>query len=102
MSDPLVSICIPVYNRRELIVKAVESCIRQSYQNIEVIIVDNCSTDGTYERLLADYGSFANIHVYQNVENLGPVRNWLKCLELSNGDFIKILFSEFLQIACFS
>ena len=43
----LVSIIIPTYNRKELLVSAVESCINQLYSEIEIIIVDNGSTDNT-------------------------------------------------------
>jgi len=51
MARPLVSILIPVYNREKLVQKAIESAINQTYKNIEVIVVDNKSTDKTYEVL---------------------------------------------------
>lgn len=49
--NPLVSILIPVYNREKYIGEAIESAINQTYKNIEVIIVDNCSTDNTWKIL---------------------------------------------------
>ena len=52
--NPLVSILIPVYNREKYIGEAIESAINQTYKNIEVIIVDNCSTDNTW-KILQDY-----------------------------------------------
>lgn len=94
MTKPLVSILIPVYNREELVRRAIGSAINQTYENIEVIAVDNKSTDRTYEVLKEYAEKYPNVKVYQNDENLGPVRNWKKCLEYSSGEFIKILFSD--------
>jgi glycosyltransferase involved in cell wall biosynthesis len=94
MSKNLVSILIPVYNREELVRRAIESAINQTYENIEVIAVDNKSTDRTYAVLKGYAKKYPDVKVYQNEENLGPVRNWKKCLEYSSGEFIKILFSD--------
>lgn len=94
MEKELVSILIPVYNRINLVGETIESAINQTYKNIEIIIVDNCSTDGTWE-LLQQYTSKDNrIRIFRNRENIGPVRNWLKCLEKASGQFIKILWSD--------
>ncbi len=91
---PLVSILIPVYNRKEIVKEAIQSALEQSYQDIEIIIVDNCSTDGTYEELLSCYGEQDNIQIYQNSENIGPVNNWRECLKHANGKYVKILWSD--------
>ena len=53
MNNPLVSILIPVYNREELIIKSIDSSLKQTYNNIEIIIVDNCSKDNTLNEILA-------------------------------------------------
>jgi glycosyltransferase involved in cell wall biosynthesis len=90
----LVSIVIPVYNREKLVRRAIGSAINQTYENIEVIVVDNNSTDRTYEVLTGYADKYPNVKVYQNEENLGPVRNWKKCLGYSSGEFVKILFSD--------
>ena len=94
MGKPLVSVLIPVYNREKLVVRAIRSALKQTYENIEIIAVDNRSTDSTYE-VLREYGSrYENVKVYQNEKNMGPVRNWRRCLEHSSGEFVKILFSD--------
>lgn len=94
MDNKLVSIIIPVYNRESIIQDTIESAINQSYPNIEVIIVDNCSKDTTYE-ICCDYQrKDPRIRVYRNDENIGPVRNWLECLKYSSGDYIKFLWSD--------
>ena len=46
---PLVSVIMPTYNRRDVIGEAIDSCLRQTYRNIEVVICDDHSTDGTEE-----------------------------------------------------
>ena len=46
---PEVSICIPVFNREALVGRAIESCLSQTFSNIEVVVSDNASTDNTYD-----------------------------------------------------
>jgi len=92
--DPLVSILIPVYNREKYILETIDSAINQSYRNIEVIVVDNFSTDGTWQLLNETALTDSRIKIYQNAENIGPVKNWKKCIEYSNGEYSKILWSD--------
>lgn len=91
---PLVSILIPVYNRRKFIEESVNSALHQTYQNIEIIICDNKSTDGTYEFLLEKYGNNSKIILHQNESNGGPVMNWKQCLQRAKGKYVKILWSD--------
>lgn len=94
MYTPKVSILIPVYNREHLVGETIESAINQTYKNIEIVIVDNCSTDGTWS-VLQEYAQKDNrIRIFQNSENIGPVRNWKRCIEEAQGVYAKILFSD--------
>jgi glycosyltransferase involved in cell wall biosynthesis len=52
--SPLVSICIPTYNRAGLVKKAIDSALSQTYTNIEILVVDNASTDNI-EDIISDY-----------------------------------------------
>ena len=66
----LVSVIIPTYNRLELLKRSVESVIAQTYENWELIVVDDCSDDGTKEYIegLKD----PRVSCYQNESNMGP------------------------------
>lgn len=94
MDKPKVSVLIPVYNRRDLISETVNSVLNQTFQNFEIIIVDNQSTDNTYQVCLDLAKTDPRIKVYQNEENIGPVKNWQRCLELAQCEYVKILFSD--------
>ena len=94
MKPPLVSIIIPVYNRAKIIAKTLESAITQSYENCEIIVVDNCSTDQTFEILSQWAVENKRIKLFRNESNVGPVKNLAKCLEYSAGEYIKILWSD--------
>ena len=94
MNNPLVSILIPVYNREDIVGETIESALAQTYSNIEIVIVDNCSTDGTWT-VLQDYAKKdKRIRVFQNEENVGPVLNWKRCIDEAKGEYAKILFSD--------
>jgi len=89
-----VSILIPVYNRKNLIEETVQSALAQTYTNIEIIIVDNKSTDGTWEVLRVLSSKDKRIKIYQNETNIGPVRNWKRCIDEATGVYGKILWSD--------
>lgn len=92
--EPKVSIIIPTYNREKYIKEAIESAINQTYQDYEIIIVDNNSTDNTYNIIESYAKNNSKIRSYKNKENVGPVKNWKKCIELSKGEYIKIIWSD--------
>lgn len=99
MSDnqPLVSILIPVYNREDLLKPCIESALAQTYDNTEIIVVDNQSTDGTWDVCREYAEKYSKVKAYQNEENLGPVGNWLSCMNHASGELGKILFSDDLM-----
>jgi glycosyltransferase involved in cell wall biosynthesis len=94
MQSPLVSILIPVYNRENFIGECIESALAQTYTNIEVVVVDNASTDGTWTICQQFAEKDQRVRVFRNDTNIGPVRNWLACVAQARGEFIKILWSD--------
>lgn len=101
MNTPVVSILIPVYNRENFIASCIESALSQTFTDLEVIVVDNASTDRTWEicQHYADIDS--RVRVFRNEENIGPVRNWLRCVSEAQGEYGKILFSDDLMFPHF-
>lgn len=93
-AQPLVSILIPTYNREKLIEETIRSALSQTYENIEIVVVDNCSTDGTFNKLLELSKVDQRIRIFQNSSNVGPVRNWKRCIDEARGDLVKILWSD--------
>jgi glycosyltransferase involved in cell wall biosynthesis len=97
MDNSLVSILIPVYNRGFLIKETIHCAVKQTYSNLEIIISDNCSTDGTWS-ILQEYSLLdKRIKIFQNKENIGPVRNWEEGLKRCSGEYVKILWSDDLM-----
>jgi glycosyltransferase involved in cell wall biosynthesis len=90
MRSPLVSVIIPTYNRSSLICKTVENVLRQTYQKLEVIVVDDGSTDDSLERLRV-FGS--RIRVITQ-ENGGPSAARNKGLEVASGEIIAFQDSD--------
>lgn len=92
--NELVSILIPTFNREKYMKESIQSALAQTYKNIEVIVVDNASTDKTWEICCQCVKREPRLKVYRNSQNLGPVRNWRKCLEYATGKYSKILWSD--------
>lgn len=74
--------------------RAIESAISQTYSDIEIVVVDNCSMDNTWGVVQTYARTDSRVRCYRNERNIGPVANWLRCSELSQGKYIKILFSD--------
>jgi len=90
----LVSILIPTYNRKNKVEIAINSALSQTYENIEIIVSDNCSLDGTIDHIRDLYKNIEKVKIFENSINSGPVSNWINCVEKSSGEFSKLLFSD--------
>lgn len=88
MAADLISIALCTYNGLAFLPEQMQSFLDQDYQNLEIVVVDDGSTDGTYELLKQYLKENSNIRLYQNPETLGFNRNFEKALGLCNGEFI--------------
>lgn len=88
---PKVSVCIPTYNGANYIQEAIHSVLRQTYQDFEIIIVDNASTDNSVALVTELARGSEKIHLYRNDQNIGLAGNLNKCFQLARGEYIKYL-----------
>lgn len=92
--SPKVSILIPTYNREHILKSTIECALAQDYDNFEIIISDNKSTNNSWA-IMQEYASkHPQVKVFQNAENLGAVRNWIECAKHATGEYVKILWSD--------
>lgn len=90
----LVSIVIPAYNNENTIIATLESIRNQSYKNIEIIIIDDNSKDKTLQLVTEQQKKDNRIKIYHNSTNLGMIGNWNKCIQMSNGEFVKLVCAD--------
>lgn len=98
---PKISILIPVFNREKLISDSILSALNQNFEDFEIIVVDNASDDGTWDICQAFASQYPRVHVFRNETNIGPVRNWMRCIEEARGEYGKFLFSDDLMLPSF-
>ena len=94
MPTPLVSICVPTYNYRRFLADALESALAQTVRDIEVIVVDNCSDDGTMELLDEFARRDARLVPHRNADNIGMVANFNRCIAQARGEYVKLLCAD--------
>lgn len=87
-TKPLVTIYIPTYNRIDLLKRALKSAIDQSYNNIEILVVDDCSNDLTIEYLKGIAKIDSRVRYYTNEKNSGACISRNKAILQAKGEFI--------------
>lgn len=90
--QPLVSIIMPLYNGEKFIRGTLESVLAQTYENWELIIIDDYSIDNSYY-IIKDYKD-ERIHYYKNIKNIGVAYSRNKGMELARGEYIAFLDSD--------
>lgn len=85
-NNPLVSVIIPTYNREYCLLKSINSVLGQTYSNIELIVVDDCSTDGTIQ--LLESIQDPRLRVFVQERNSGPASARNFGVKMARGDYI--------------
>ena len=95
MNNPLVSVIIPNYNHARFLDERIQSVLNQTYQNFELIILDDKSTDNSVE-IINNYKNNPHVsHIVVNGENSGSTfKQWHKGFELAKGDVVWIAESD--------
>lgn len=94
IDEPLVSVIMPVYNRIGIVKHAIDSVLKQSYKNFELIIIDDGSTDGTVELVESIISKDNRIKFIEHEENKGVCKSRNDGLELAEGKYIFYLDSD--------
>lgn len=87
--SPLVSVIMPAYNAEKYINRSIDSILNQTYTNLELIIVEDCSTDNTYNRILMHQDS--RIKLFKNEKNKGIAFSTNFAIKQSRGDYIALM-----------
>jgi glycosyltransferase involved in cell wall biosynthesis len=91
---PKISVCIPTYNHAHFLKDAIDSVLCQTFDDYELLISDNCSTDNTRELVAGYASSDGRINYYCNEKNVGPQENLNRCLDRATGEYVKILCAD--------
>ena len=92
VARPLVSVCISAYNVEAFVAEAIQSILAQSYAELEVIVVDNGSDDGTFDALRALDDE--RLRTFRLPENIGGYQAMNLVAEQARGDFVAIYHSD--------
>lgn len=91
---PLVTVLVPSYNHGKYIKERIESIVDQTYQNIDLIVIDDCSQDDS-ERIILELKEKYHFKFLRNTFNSGtPFSSWEKICELATGDYIWVCESD--------
>ncbi len=96
--SPLISIITPNYNCARFIAQTIESVLAQTYTNWEMLIVDDCSTDGSYEIAQGYAEKDSRIKVFRNEKNSGTAVSRNRAIEASSGEYVAFLDSDDLWL----
>lgn len=91
--EGLISIIVPVYNAKDFLTECIDSILRQSYQNYELILIDDGSSDGSWDIINAYADKHKKVIGYRK-ENGGPNSARKKGLELATGEFVMFVDAD--------
>ncbi|HPB47191.1 MAG TPA: glycosyltransferase family A protein, partial [Exilispira sp.] len=90
--DPLVSVIIPVFNRTYELKRALESVVKQSYRNLEIIVIDDCSSVDI--KSIVDFCKDSRINYLRNDSNKGVSFSRNRGIVQSHGEYVAFLDSD--------
>lgn len=85
---PLITVYIPTFNRIDMLRRAVDSVLNQSFQDFEIIVVDDCSSDSTVQYLIELSQNDKRVRFFQNIKNSGACVSRNKAITESKGKYI--------------
>ena len=94
IKEPLISICVPCYNHEKFIPYFMETLLRQHFQNWELIITDDCSTDRSWDLLQSYAKKDGRIRLYQNDKNRHLCQTINNSFHQAKGKYILIMYTD--------
>jgi glycosyltransferase involved in cell wall biosynthesis len=94
VKTPEVTVAIPTYNGESYLEECLVSALSQSVSDMEIVVVDDCSTDRTWAVVEAYSKRDERIRAFRNPVRLGLVGNWNRSIRHSTGEWIKFLFQD--------
>lgn len=92
--ERLVTVVMPVYNAEKFLAKAIESVLCQTYRNVELLVIDDCSTDGSLHIAQSYEAKDRRVCVLQNEKNINVAKTRNYGIQKAQGDFIALLDSD--------
>jgi len=87
------SVTIPLFNHARFIGRTIESVLNQQLRELDIVVVDDCSTDDSFE-VASQYASDPRVRCVRNEKNLGVAGNWNRCIELARGPLVMVFGSD--------
>lgn len=94
MNPPKISVLVPTFNYAAYLAEAIESVLAQDWDDFELIIADDASTDNSCQVISHYAAGDTRIRVHRHSQNLGMVANWNWCLGQARGEYVKFLFGD--------
>lgn len=85
MEEKLVSFIIPTYNAEKTIDRCLESVVNQTYENLEIICCDDCSTDETWNKLKEWAEKDSRVKIIKNEKNMRAAYTRNQCIKVARG-----------------
>lgn len=101
MSNPLITIFIPTYQRPYSLKKAIESALNQNWKNLQVIVCDNCSSDETPFVVAELAKKDSRLHYICHEKNIGMLANYEFCISTVKTPYFSFLSDDDLLLPCF-
>lgn len=92
-SRPLLSVIIPAYNYGRFLKQTISSVLDQGYENIEILLLDNASTDSTAQ-VVRSFADEPRVRYIRNSRNIGPSYNVLNGIQIAQGYYLSLLMAD--------
>lgn len=98
MTNPMISVVMPVYNAEKYVAEAVESILQQTYSDFEFIIIDDCSTDSSYKILQEYAAKDQRIKLFRNEQNYKQAYTKNRAIEIAQGKYIAFMDADDISL----